>query len=64
MLDEPFSALDSHLREKLLVEMKAILQDYGGVSLAVTHSRDEAYDLCSSIALMEKRLHTHPQAHE
>ena len=59
MLDEPFSALDSHLREKLLVEMKAILQDYGGVSLAVTHSRDEAYDLCSSIALMENgSIHT------
>lgn len=53
MLDEPFSALDSHLREKLLVEMKAILKRYGGVSLAVTHSRDEAYDLCASIALMD-----------
>jgi len=53
MLDEPFSALDSHLREKLLVEMKSILAQYGGISLAVTHSRDEAYDLCSSIALMD-----------
>ena len=59
MLDEPFSALDSHLREKLLVEMKAILERYGGVSLAVTHSRDEAYDLCSTIALMEAgSIHT------
>ena len=60
MLDEPFSALDSHLREKLLVEMKSILRRYGGVSLAVTHSRDEAYDLCSSIALMDSgRIHVH-----
>ena len=60
MLDEPFSALDSHLREKLLVEMKEILRRYGGVSLMVTHNRDEAYDLCSSIALMETgRVHTH-----
>ena len=59
MLDEPFSALDSHLREKLLVEMKAILEGYGGVSLAVTHSRDEAYDLCSTIALMQNgSIHT------
>ena len=59
MLDEPFSALDTHLREKLLVEMKAILEGYGGVSLAVTHSRDEAYDLCGTIALMEDgRIHT------
>ena len=53
LLDEPFSALDSHLREKLLVEMKTILKNYGGVSLVVTHSRDEAYNLCDSIALMD-----------
>ena len=59
MLDEPFSALDTHLREKLLVEMKGILERFGGVSIAVTHSRDEAYDLCDTIALMEGgRIHT------
>ena len=60
MLDEPFSALDSHLREKLLVEMKELLRGYGGVSLAVIHSRDEAYDLCRTIALMENgSIHAH-----
>ena len=60
MLDEPFSALDSHLREKLLVEMKELLHGYGGVSLAVTHSRDQAYDLCRTIALMENgSIHAH-----
>ena len=60
MLDEPFSALDSHLREKLLGEMKELLRGYGGVSLAVTHSRDEAYDLCRTIALMENgSIHAH-----
>ena len=60
MLDEPFSALDSHLREKLLVEMKELLRGYGGVSLAVTHSRDQAYDLCRTIALMENgSIHAH-----
>ena len=59
MLDEPFSALDTHLREKLLVEMKGILERFGGVSIAVTHSRDEAYDLCDTIALMgDGRIHT------
>ena len=59
MLDEPFSALDTHLREKLLVEMKGILERFGGVSIAVTHSRDEAYDLCGTIALMEDgHIHT------
>lgn len=60
MLDEPFSALDSHLREKLLVEMKGLLKEYDGVSLAVTHSRDEAYNLCDTIALMESgTIHAH-----
>jgi len=62
MLDEPFSALDSQLREKLLVEMKSFLADYGGVSLAVTHSRDEAYKLCDTLALMDagRMLHHMP----
>ncbi len=53
MLDEPFSALDTQLREKLLVEMKRTLKSYGGVSIAVTHSRDEAYKLCDTLALMD-----------
>ncbi len=53
MLDEPFSALDSHLREKLQIEMKQLLSTYQGTTLMVTHSRDEAYRLCDRIALME-----------
>lgn len=53
MLDEPFSALDSHLREKLQLETRALLSAYEGPSLLVTHSRDEAYRLSDSIALME-----------
>ena len=53
MLDEPFSALDSHLREKLQIEMKEWLCAFSGASLLVTHSRDEAYRLCRHIALME-----------
>ena len=52
MLDEPFSALDSHLREILQIEMKRLLQQYGGTVLMVTHSRDEAYLLCGRIAPM------------
>ena len=53
MLDEPFSALDTHLREKLQIEMKHLLRSYQGATLMVTHSRDEAYRLCDRIALME-----------
>jgi molybdate transport system ATP-binding protein len=53
MLDEPFSALDSHLRDQLRIQMKRLLEWYSGAVLMVTHNRDEAYDLCGKIALMD-----------
>ena len=62
LLDEPFSALDFHIREKLMMEMKEILKDFGGISIAVTHNRNEAYDLCDSIGLVNQgRMLTHNQ---
>lgn len=54
MLDEPFSALDSHLRDRLQLELKTLLNDYGKPALMVTHSRDEAYHLCDTLAVMEQ----------
>jgi molybdate transport system ATP-binding protein len=54
MLDEPFAALDSHLRGKLRIQMKRLLERYGGSTLMVTHNRDEAYNLCGRIALMDE----------
>lgn len=53
MLDEPFSALDSHLRDQLQINMKRVLEQYGGSVLMVTHSRNEAYHLCQQVALMD-----------
>jgi molybdate transport system ATP-binding protein len=53
MLDEPFSAMDSHLRGQLRIQMKRLLEAYGGSALMVTHNRDEAYNLCGRIALMD-----------
>ena len=53
MLDEPFSALDSHLRGQLQIQMKRLLEQYGGAALMVTHNRGEAYNLCGQIALMD-----------
>ena len=43
LLDEPFSALDSYLRDRMQVEMLEMLEDYNGQALMVTHSRDELY---------------------
>ena len=53
MLDEPFSALDSHLRGQLQIEMQKLLAQFGKSVLMVTHSRDEAYRLCDRIALID-----------
>ena len=53
MLDEPFSALDSHLRLQLQIELKQMLSNYEGTVLMVTHSRDEAYHMCSRLTMVE-----------
>ena len=53
LLDEPFGALDSHLRGQLQVEMQRLLKRFGKDALLVTHSRDEAYHLCRKIALLD-----------
>ena len=54
LLDEPFSALDSHLRDKLQMELRGLLADFGHDVLLVTHSRDEAYHLCRRVAVLER----------
>lgn len=56
LLDEPFSALDSHLREKLQLDMKELLAGMDRNVLLVTHSRDEAYHLCRRVAVMDRGL--------
>ena len=43
LLDEPFSALDSYLRDRMQVEMLEMLDDYSGQVVMVSHSRDELY---------------------
>jgi len=54
MLDEPFSALDVHLKEKLQIEVLEILKDYSGEVLMVTHSRDEAYKFCKNLVILDQ----------
>ena len=54
LFDEPFSAMDTHLREKLRLELLEMLKEYDGISILVTHDRDEAYQLCSTMLLMDQ----------
>lgn len=53
LLDEPFSALDSHLRDKMQLQMKELLSQLRQDVLLVTHSRDEAYHLADRITVMD-----------
>lgn len=54
-LDEPLSALDSHVKYLLEKELVSIIKDnYDGIVLLVTHNVEEAYRICSSIMIMEK----------
>lgn len=54
MLDEPFSALDYYLKEKLQWELLDVLREYRGDVLMVTHSRDEIYRFCKNIHVLDQ----------
>ena len=53
LLDEPFSALDSHLRNEMEHELKLLLNSFTGSSVFVTHNLEEAYRLCPDLLLLE-----------
>ena len=53
MLDEPFSALDAFLKEKLQLELLELLSGYDKDILMVTHSRDEIYRFCEHMLIVE-----------
>ena len=53
LLDEPFSALDEHLKERLQHEMISMLEDYDGQVILVSHSRDEIYRFSEELLIMD-----------
>jgi molybdate transport system permease protein len=52
LLDEPFSALDPHLRRRLEEELRAVLASYTGAVVFVTHDRGEAFRMCEELAVL------------
>lgn len=52
LLDEPFSALDSHLRFRLEQEVRQVIRKFGKTVLLVSHDRDEVFRMADSIAIM------------
>lgn len=56
LLDEPFSALDYHLRSDMEIELVNILNEYKGEAIFVTHDIKEAYRVCDDIVVYDKGL--------
>lgn len=52
LLDEPFSALDSHLRFRLEQEVRQVIRTFGKTVLLVSHDRDEVFRMSDKIAVM------------
>jgi molybdate ABC transporter permease protein len=53
LLDEPFSALDTHLRSQIEQQLITRLQSYRGTTLLVTHNLEEAYRLCHELLVVD-----------
>lgn len=53
LLDEPFSALDGHLKEAMQEELKEFLEDFEGNVILVSHSRDEIYRFSDQLLIVE-----------
>ena len=54
MLDEPFSALDAHLKGVLEQNLASLFDAFDGTILYVSHDIDEAVRFCDRIAVIER----------
>ena len=54
LLDEPFSALDSHLRFQMERETRQIIHRLGRTALLVSHDRDEVFRLAQQVAVVKE----------
>ncbi|NLI53361.1 MAG: ATP-binding cassette domain-containing protein [Clostridiales bacterium] len=52
LLDEPFAALDSHLRWQLEREVRQTLSEFPGVALLVSHDRGEVYRMSGRVCVL------------
>jgi molybdate transport system permease protein len=54
LLDEPLSALDTYLRNRLEQLLSEVLLNYQGVTLFVTHKLEEAYRICDNLLVLSE----------
>lgn len=53
LLDEPFSALDAELRQKLALQLKEWQKELGFTAIMVTHDKQEATTVADKIVVLE-----------
>jgi molybdate ABC transporter permease protein len=54
LLDEPFSALDTYLRDKQSKILRNNLLNYQGITIFVTHNLEEAYRICPNLIVIDR----------
>ena len=53
LLDEPFAALDPHLRRRTEEQLRATLTGFSGPVVFVTHDMEEAFRFCSELQVLD-----------
>jgi iron(III) transport system ATP-binding protein len=54
LLDEPFSSLDTDLRERLSLELREIIKASGATVVLVTHDQQEAFAIADEIGVLHE----------
>ncbi len=53
LFDEPFAALDPHLRRQMEEQLRETLAGYKGAVIFVTHDMEEAFRFCSDLLVLD-----------
>lgn len=53
LFDEPFAALDPHLRRQMEEQLRTTLAGYAGAVIFVTHDMEEAFRFCSDLLVLD-----------
>jgi molybdate transport system permease protein len=53
LFDEPFAALDPHLRRQMEEQLREALAGYNGAVVFVTHDMEEAFRFCSDLLVLD-----------
>lgn len=56
LLDEPFSALDTQLKDRLQEQLQQLLAEYGGISVLVSHDRQEIERLSDRVLFIHQGI--------